>query len=158
MARPCKPIETQSRHNTKKEIEERKKQEEMLKGLADKIKPPSYLNKDQKKIFRYIVDQLKASGILSNLDIYVLSTCSIAISRLVEIETKINEDINNLWDKDLMSSKDKYTKDFFRCCNELSLSPQARAKIGSLALQTKAKEEDALIKALKGDDDEDEEE
>ena len=53
-----------------------------------------------------------------------------------------------------MSSKDKYTKDFFRCCNELSLSPQARAKIGSLALQAKEKEEDPLIKALKGDDDE----
>lgn len=157
MARPCKPIETQSRHNTKKEIEERKKQEEMLKGLADKIKPPSYLNKEQKKIFRYIVDQLKASGILSNLDVYVLSTCSIAISRLVEIEKKINDDISNLWDKDLMSSKDKYTKDFFRCCNELSLSPQARAKIGSLALQAKEKEEDALIKALKGDDEDEEE-
>ena len=157
MARPCKPIETQSRHNTKKEIEERKKQEEMIKGLADKIKPPGYLNKEQKKIIRYIVDQLKASGILSNLDIYVLSTCSIAISRLVDIEKKINEDIKNLWDKDLMSSKDKYTKDFFRCCNELSLSPQARAKIGSLALQAKVKEEDALIKALKGDDDDEEE-
>ena len=65
-----------------------------MKGLADKIKPPGYLNKEQKKIFKYIVDQLKASGILSNLDIYVLSTCSIAISRLIEIEKKINEDIN----------------------------------------------------------------
>lgn len=153
MARPCKPIETQSRHNTKEEIEARKKQEEKLKGLADKIKPPKYLNKDQKKIFKYIVDELKASGILSNLDIYVLATCSIAISRLIEIEKQINEDITNLWDKTLMSSKDKYTKDFFRCCNELSLSPQARAKIGSLALQAKEKEEDPLIKALRDDDD-----
>ena len=153
MARPCKPIETQSRHNTKEEIEARKKQEEKLKGLADKIKPPKHLNKDQKKIFKYIVDELKASGILSNLDIYVLSTCSIAISRLTEIEKQINKDITNLWDKTLMSSKDKYTKDFFRCCNELSLSPQARAKIGSLALQAKEKEEDPLIKALKDDDD-----
>ncbi len=124
-----------------------------MKGLADKIKPPKYLNKDQKKIFKYIVDELKVSGILSNLDIYVLATCSIAISRLTEIEKQINEDITNLWDKTLMSSKDKYTKDFFRCCNELSLSPQARAKIGSLALQDKEKEEDPLIKALRDDDD-----
>lgn len=153
MARPCKPIETQTRHNTKEEIEARKKQEEKLKGLTDKIKPPKHLNKDQKKIFKYIVDELKASGILSNLDIYVLATCSIAISRLTEIEKQINEDITNLWDKTLMSSKDKYTKDFFRCCNELSLSPQARAKIGSLALQAKEKEEDPLIKALRDDDD-----
>ena len=153
MARPCKAIETQSRHNTKEEIEARKNKEEKLKGLADKIKPPKHLNKEQKKIFKYIVDELKASGILSNLDIYVLATCSIAISRLIEIETQINEDIKNLWDKSLMSSKDKYTKDFFRCCNELSLSPQARAKIGSLALQAKEEEEDPVKKALKDDED-----
>ncbi|MBD7914222.1 phage terminase small subunit P27 family [Clostridium sp. Sa3CUN1] len=153
MARPCKPIETQSRHNTKEEIEARKNQEEKLKGLADKIKPPKHLNKEQKKIFKYIVDELKASGILSNLDIYVLATCSIAISRLTEIEKKINENINMLWDKSLMSSKDKYTKDLFRCCNELSLSPQARAKIGSLALKAKDEEEDPLKKALRDDED-----
>ena len=150
MARPCKPIETQSRHNTKEEIEARKKQEEKLKGLADKIKPPGYLNKEQKKIFKYIVDQLKASGILSNLDIYVLSTCSIAISRLIEIEKKINEDINRLWDKDLMSSKDKYTKDFFRCCNELSLSPQSRAKLGNINLQAEQEKQDPLLQVLAG--------
>lgn len=29
MARPCKPIETQSRHNTKEEIEARKKRGEI---------------------------------------------------------------------------------------------------------------------------------
>ena len=54
-----------------------------------------------------------------------------------------------------MSAKDKYNKDFYRCCNELSLSPQSRAKFGSLSLKAKEKEEDPLIKALKGDDDED---
>lgn len=157
MARPCKPIETQSRHNTKEEIELRKEQEKKLKGLADKIRPPSYLEKNQRKIFKYIVAQLKASGILCNLDIFVLTTCSIAVDRLREIEDIINSDKNKMWDKDVMSAKDKYTKDFFRCCNELSLSPQARAKIGNLTLQAKGDEEDPVKKALAGDDDEDDE-
>lgn len=152
MARPTKPILTQSRHNTKDEIEIRLEQEEKLKGNADKIRPPTYLSKDQKKIFKYIVSELKASNILSNLDIYILTTASISIDRLIKIEEKINQNFDNLWDKDLMSSKDKYTKDFFRCCNELSLSPQARAKIGSLALQSKKDELDPVVAALKDDD------
>lgn len=153
MARPSKPISIQSRHNTKEEIEKRKEQEERLKGLADKIKPPKHLTKNQKKIFKFIVDQLKASGILSNLDIFMLTTCAIAVDRINEIEEMINKEPILLRDKDLMSSKDKYSKEFFRCSNELSLSPQARAKIAGLNLQAKEKEEDPVIKALKGDDD-----
>ena len=45
-----------------------------------------------------------------------------------------------------MPSKEKYTKDFFRCCNELCLSPQSRAKLANLNVQ--AQEEDPLMKAL----------
>lgn len=152
MARPCKAIGTQSRHNTKEEIQARQEQEQKLKGAGDKIKPPKYLNKSQKKIFKYIVQELEASEILSNLDIYVLTTCSIAIDRLEEIETKFNQDIENLKDKDLIKAKDIYTKDLYRCCNELSLSPQSRAKLGNLNVQAKANEEDPLLKALKGVD------
>lgn len=153
MARPSKPISVQSRHNTKEEVEKRKEQEERLKGLADKIKPPKHLTKNQKKIFKFIVDQLKASGILSNLDIFMLTSCSIAVDRINEVEKMINDEPFLLRDKDLMSSKDKYSKEFFRCSNELSLSPQARAKIAGLKLQAKEQEEDPIIKALKGDDD-----
>ncbi len=151
MARPCKAIETQSRHNTKEEIEARKNRESKLRGKADKIKPPSYLNAKQKKFFKYIVSELKSAGILGNLDIFILSTASIAIDRLQEIETMINEQTDFLFDKTLMASKDKYTKDLFRCCNELSLSPQSRAKLGNLNIQAQQEAEDPLIKALKSD-------
>lgn len=153
-ARPCKSVATMSKHLTKEQLQARQEQEEKLKGLADKIKPPAYLSKEQKKIFKYIVQELKASGILCNLDIYILTTCSIAIDRLQAIEELINNNIDNLYNKDLMSSKDKYTKDLFRCTSELSLSPQSRAKLGNLNLQTKRNEEDPVKKALKGDDEE----
>ncbi|MBS4957984.1 MAG: P27 family phage terminase small subunit [Clostridium sp.] len=156
MARPCKSIEAQSRHNSKEDIEKRKETEEMLKGLADRVEfPPEYLTKGQKLIYKEIFNELKASQILSNLYIYILSACSIAIDRLQYIEEIINKNPRALMNKDLMSAKDKYNKDFYRCCNELSLSPQSRAKFGSLSLKAKEKEEDPLIKVLKGDEDED---
>jgi phage terminase, small subunit, putative, P27 family len=155
MARPCKVIDSQSRHNTKAEIEERKGKEERIKSLADKIgRAPSYLSKEQKKIYKFIIDELQATGILTNLDVYILSTCAIAVDRLQTIETIINKNIGNLANKDLMSAKDKYTKDLYRCCNELSLSPQSRAKLGNLALDNKEKKEDPLLKALREDDEE----
>ena len=153
MARPSKSVSTLSGHQSSEEIEARKEQEDKLKGSADKIKPSSYLSAKQKKLFKTIVKELEASGILGNLDIYVLETTVIAIDRLQEIEKIINKDITRLTDKTLMSAKDKYTKDLWRGCNELSLSPQARAKLGNLNVQTRNMEEDPLLKALKSEDD-----
>lgn len=150
MARPAKSVKTQSRHNTKTEKNKRLETEEKIRGKSDELKPPTYLSKDQKKIFRKIIKQLEASEILSNLDVYILTQFSIAIDRLKNIETKINDNFSLVFDKDLMSSKDKYTKDLYRCCNELCLSPQARAKIGSLALNAEKNKDDPLLNLLNG--------
>ena len=134
---------------TKEEKKDRLEGEQRLKGNEDNISPPGYLNKKQKSIFRYIVKNLEASGILGNLDIYVLTTCCIAIDRLQEIETLINEDFSKLYDKALLSAKDKYTKDLYRCCNELSLSPQSRAKLANIDVQAKEEEQDPLLGLLR---------
>lgn len=150
MARPCKSVNVMSKNLTKEEKEARLETENKLKGGADKISPPKHLNTHQKKIFKYIVEQLKESGILGNLDIYILSTCSIAIDRLQEIEKSINKNVDLMFCKEVMSAKDKYTKDFFRCCNELSLSPQSRAKLGNINLQAKEQQEDVLLQVLRG--------
>jgi P27 family predicted phage terminase small subunit len=150
MARPSKSVKTMSKNLTKEEITVREQSEEKLRGAADNISPPNHLNTRQKKIFIFIVEELQASGILGNLDIYILSTFSIAVDRMQEIEKLINKDIDNLRDKSLLSAKDKYTKDFFRCCNELSLSPQSRAKLGNINYEVKAKEDDPLLKVLHG--------
>lgn len=151
MARPAKAVDTTSKHLTKEEYEIRKTTEEKLKGNANRIKAPSFLNTQQKKIFKVIVEELKGANILGNVDIYVLSTCSIAINRIQDIEQMINNDIELLQNKELMGAKDKYTKDFFRCCTELSLSPASRAKLGTINLQKKQDEEDPVIKAMRGE-------
>lgn len=151
MARPAKAIDTQSRHNTKEEIKERKEVEKKLKGNADKVKPPRNLSENQKKIFKHIVKELEASEILNNLDVYVLTSAARAIDRLEYLESEIEKEPTLLFSKDVMKAKAEYTKDFFRCCNELSLSPQARAKIGSLSLQKKKEESSPLLKVLRGE-------
>lgn len=150
MARPSKSVKVMSKNLTKEERELRLETEEKLKGGADNISPPTHLNARQRKIFNYVVDQLRESNILGNLDIYILSQTSIAIDRLQQIEKLINKDINNIYNKDLIKAKSEYTKDFFRCCNELSLSPQSRAKLGNINMQAKERDEDVLLKVLAG--------
>ena len=83
------------------------------------------------------------------MDGYILATCAIAIDRLEQIEESINGNPTLLSDAAFMASKDKYTKDFFRCCNELCLSPQARAKVGSLASQAVQQQADPLLRELR---------
>lgn len=149
MARPSKPLALLSKNLTKEEIEVRKESEDKLKGNSDKIIPPrGLLNPNQRKIFNYIVGEMRASNVLCNLDIYLLSKCSISIERMLEIEKQINENPKLMKDKDLRLANDYYTKTFFRTCNELGISPQSRAKLGNINVQVKQEQEDKLLEVL----------
>lgn len=151
MARPAKNISVISKHLTNEEKKRRIDVENASKGASDKVIPPSYLTEHQVEIFQYIVNELRESEILGNLDVFILSTCSISIDRLQEIETKINEKFSLIANNTIMAAKDKYSKDFYRCCNELSLSPQSRAKLANMNMNKK--EDDPLLNALKDDED-----
>lgn len=152
LGRPCKSAKVLTDcSQTKDEIKERIDNEEKLKGKADNIIPPDYLNENQVELFNYIKNELDESRLLSNLDVYILSTCVISIDRLQQLEQMINKNNKLMFRNDLMSAKDKYTKDFYRCCNELSLSPQSRAKLANINLISKQEKEDPLVKALKGE-------
>ena len=152
MARPCKSAKVLTDGSqTKGEIESRVRQEERLRGEGNHIRPPVWLSEGQRKIFGDIVAQLEESGILGNLDIYILAQCSVAIDRVQYIENRINLDSTLLMDATFMASKDKYTKDLYRCCNELSLSPQSRAKMANISLQAKREEGDPLLRILQED-------
>lgn len=151
MARPCKSAKVLTEcSQTKAEIDERIDQEEKLKGI-DKIEPPDYLNKNQLRLFNFIVDNLDEAGLLGALDTFILTTCVIAIDRLEEVEKKINLKPALMTNKDIMKIKDTYTKDFLRCCNELSLSPQSRAKLANINMIAEQNKEDPLLQLLAGD-------
>lgn len=151
MARPSKSVETMSKHLTKDEIRIRSENQNKLKGNSDNIIPSQELNENQLFLFDFIKDELRESGILSNLDTFILTKCVISIDRLQYIEKIINNKPQAILNKDLMSAKDKYDKDFYRCCSELSLSPQSRAKIANINKEAIDKEEDPVIRALKGE-------
>ena len=148
MARPAKAINTKTGTITKEEEAIRMESETRLKGKSNRLTPPKFLTDDQKKIFRKIIKELKEADILGNLDVYVLTTTSIAIDRLATMEQRINEDQTLLYDTHFMQAKDKYTKDFFRCCNELSLSPQARAKLSISNVNAMKESKNPLLDAL----------
>jgi P27 family predicted phage terminase small subunit len=151
MARPSKSARVvHPCSQTKAELKARIEVEDELKGGSENLIPPNNLNANQKKTFKYIVDELKASKVLGNLDSYMLEMGVIAIDRLQTIEKEINRDFSKIYDKDLMSAKSKYTTDFFKFCQEACLSPQSRAKMGIIATNKKIEEADPLLKVLKG--------
>ena len=137
MGRPSTSAKVTSKHLTKDEMANRLEAEERIKGSDDKLEAPSYLTEDQVELFYFIKEELDASQILGNLDIFVLAQASICIDRLQKFEELINEDESYLMNNTFMSSKAKYSADFFKCCQELCLSPQARAKISLNVVATK---------------------
>jgi P27 family predicted phage terminase small subunit len=148
MARPAKSTNTKTGVITKDEERLRKLSEARLKCGDDKLTPPDYLTDSQRDIFEYIQTELKSAEILGNLDIFVLVNASVAIDRMISIEKQIENDPALLFETKVMSARDKYSKDFFRCCNELCLSPQARAKLSIQNVKALKEEEDPLMEIL----------
>lgn len=152
MARPCKSAKVLTEcSQTKEEMNERIKQEERLKGKGE-LRPPDYLNERQLQLFWFIVNNLEEAGLLGALDTFILTTCVIAIDRLEFIEKRINDKPSLMHNKECMKIKDTYTKDFLRCCNELSLSPQSRAKLANINMIAQQNAEDPLLQLLNGGD------
>lgn len=157
MARPCKSAGLLTEcSQTKAEIAARQEKEAQLKGKSKKPPtPPGWLTANQKKIFRLIVAELKEADILCKLDVWILRECVVAIDNLEQIDRACNDDPSLIYDKGVLSAKEKYSKIFFRSCNELSLSPQSRAKIANINVQ--ADDGTALLKAILAGDTEGEE-
>ena len=126
--------------------------EETVSGVGEAPAAPDYLTPAQKAVYNNIVDGLKESGILGRLDVYPLESVSVAIVAVREINKMIEDNPDLLFDTRIIGTRAKYQTEFWRGCNELCLSPQARAKLGAVAANAIKKQEDPLIKALSMDD------
>ena len=124
--------------------------EAALRGDSDKLQPPDWLNVRQREVFSFLLAEMDAGGVLGNVDVFVLTSFSVAWDRLESIEQMVNGDLDRLYDKELMAAKSKYAKDFETGLRELSLSPQARAKLGGMSLDKKQKEKDPVLTLLQG--------
>jgi P27 family predicted phage terminase small subunit len=150
LARPSKPVDVLSKNLTKEEYKARKEHEARLKGDDDMIVPSDYLSDTQKEIFYSIVEHMKASNILSNIDVHLLSAYAVAVDRLQWIDSHINRDPDQMLNREVMSARKQHMDDFKRLSNELGFSPQSRAKLGNINLLKKEEEADPLLKVLGG--------
>ena len=128
----AKPIELVSGHRTKEEIQKRKEAQEKLKGDNSKIEPTQKLNENEIRIFNSIKEEMKNSGVLSNLDSYLLTQLSGAIDKLEYLDAVLEKKPALIFNKDFKSSKKLYFDIFTKCCNELSMSPASRAKLANI--------------------------
>lgn len=156
MARPARSAAVNSKHLTNDERSMRLAGEQKLKGSGKRPAPPKHLTDEQKKIFKSVVKELAEADILCTLDSAILAQYSIAKDMLRQIDDQIREAPEMLACAPFMSSRKQYMADFFRCTNELCLSPQSRAKMANMALN--APKSDPLLEALRGAADDDEEE
>ena len=134
MARPCKPAGVQSEYtskNQRKRIEQRTEAEKKIGGERVKLVPEKWLTDEQKKYFLSAVEYLEGADVLRAADVHILSEWAWSLDMKTRVEILVNEKPDLMFDKNVMSSLDKYTKTFFRCCNELGFSPQARAKVAA---------------------------
>lgn len=152
MARPSKSVKVKTGAIASEEASLRQAVEDKLRGESAPPEPPAGLTDGQREIFQFIVDGLVAGDILGRLDVFVLESTAVAIDRLRFINGLIDADPTLVMNTHLQNARAKYQSDLWRGCNELCLSPQARAKIGSLAAQKQKEKKDPLLAALSDDD------
>lgn len=159
MARAAKPAELQTRHFTKEEIAERKEAEEKLKGNDNLVyKPPKHLEPEEKKLYKFLVKELEASGILCNLDINILEQTVDSIRRMRECRELITQygiliikENGELVKNPACTAYKDYNSIFNKCCMELGLSPSSRARLAQVNINAKQTDDDPLLQALRGD-------
>lgn len=169
MGRPPKPIDATAGEYTKKVKQERQEAEKEIIGNVDNDKlktAPNSLTRKGKAIYRALIDELDKSGInITNLDIYLLEVLANAIDMMRTAQEKINKEGHtieytnkggntNITQHPEIGVYTKYYKIFKDACNDLGLSPSARAKLSLLKINADAEKEDPLLKIL-SDDEED---
>ncbi len=153
MARPAKPrsatVKGERSHRSTKENEIRMMAEKSLKLKSDNMAPPDYLTETQKEIYNFILGELDESRLLTNIDGFILTKTAVNLDRQIEFIIRWNAG-----DRDFpIQEKNQMDQEFFRCCNELGLSPQARAKLSISAVKRiESEKQKTLMDVLKSVD------
>lgn len=131
MARPRQPLSVlQSKgkkHLTKAEIEEREKTE--IKAAANKVKPPSYLTAEQKRIFKKYAKELQDVDIIANLDVDTLARFAISQDAVNKLNTMQAERPELLTDKDFQLIVNGKLDQCRKLSQDLGLNIASRCKI-----------------------------
>lgn len=146
------PMAMNKKHFTKDEAEERQRAEAALKGNADQVRPPAWLNDVAKKEFRRLAKELIALEIISNVDVGGLAIACDSYSKYIMAtkaitENTINAEVTKKTDdttvkKVPLSAVEKFAGIYRQYCAEYGLTPAARIKL-SASLRTKDESDEA---------------
>lgn len=161
MGRKAKPIHLQlvegnPNRLTKAEIEARKAGEAKVRPPSDRVKPPVWLGKKAKALFRKLVKDLESTELLTNVDVETLAVYCDAVERYAqatqEIEatgiTVVGSQGTPVQNPAVLVAS-KYAGIIAKCASKLGLDPASRA---SLAIPKESpKKEITPVEAMFGD-------
>lgn len=152
MGRYAKPIsQISGNHITKEEREKRLENEEKLRGNSDKIRAPKGTNKEVKKIFDSLYEELKDLKILSNLDVHVMMNVAYAIYNITECRRTLEKDgmfvegRYGMVSHPAIAVEKTYQAQFDKNSSKLGMSPADRMRFAMLNLEEKTDDEIDMI-------------
>ncbi|MGG7143613.1 phage terminase small subunit P27 family [Clostridium nigeriense] len=156
MAKKSKPVSVATLGLSNEKIEARQEAEDKLKGSDNLVyQAPSDLVQAEKEVYLFLVNELRGTGILNNLDIEMLKMASNAVVNIREARKNIRKygQLITRANGDLVKNPAiTILKDFeailARCTRELALSPSSRASLARLTAETQSNQEDELLKIL----------
>lgn len=166
MGRPTKPASLRVRHElTKEEKQIMAEKESELSGGNDLVKNiPNELNGNHMAIeyYKFITRELEVSEILSNLDIPILTSICLCLTRMKEADEQITKIgvVYAVADKDgninykknpAVDVYNAFLTQFKTLGTQLGLSPSSRAALAELNVNKKEESEDELLSILRGD-------
>ncbi len=147
MARPATSVKLTRGHLTKTEKNIRLAVENRLRGGEFDDSVPEEFSDDEARAYIWLCEVLRPADILGEPDLQTMKLAAITIARLERLDQMAREDPALLLDKFYNGARNSYIAQYLKFCQQLCLSPGARAKVGSLVKNQKAAE-DPLIKVL----------
>lgn len=153
------PLSVNKSNLTKAERDARKKAESKLQPKKDKIKIPSWLDKEAKKEWRRVCKELEELNLLTNVDTVALAIYCDAYSKLLQANKEIETQgmfveytnkfgATNTIENPAIKTANKYIDVIRKMCGEFGLTPSARAK---LTLPKQEEQEETPFDRMFGD-------
>lgn len=163
MARVSKPSSLRTdRKISKAELKKREEIEQQLMGNADDVHSvPAYLTDYEKIYYTWLVNELKETNLITNIDkplleqtancLHIMRQCDEHI-RANGILVEKTDRYGNCEERENPSIKIKlnYQTKYASLCNQLGLSPAARASLANKAAMQAQQEADPMYQLLSG--------
>lgn len=151
----------QGKSESKAQLQQRQQIEEMLSGDDGLVySVPQNLDSKGQIFYKFIVDELRHSNILTNIDIPLLEQTADCLSKMRECDILIEkmglfyEELDRYGNKKIVENVAMKTKlnlmtKYNQLCNMLGMSPSSRAALASKKAEVKEQEKDPLLQLLK---------